>query len=154
GAGNRTGVLTSPVREQPFTVLLLDEIEKSSVAVFDLCLAIFDAGRLTDGQGRTADFRRCIIILTSNLGSRIRAQAPVGFGRAAPPLDVQETQRELSESFRPEFLNRLDRVVFFRQLSEANVEQIARRELDRVVQRSGITRRRIAVEVDAGVVPL
>lgn len=154
GAGNRPGVLTSAVREQPFTVLLLDEIEKSSLAVFDLCLAIFDAGRLTDGQGRTADFRRSIIILTSNVGSRIRAQAPVGFGRAAPPLDVQETQRELSESFRPEFLNRLDRVVFFRQLSEANVEQITRRELDRVVQRTGITRRRIAVSVDDGVVPL
>jgi ATP-dependent Clp protease ATP-binding subunit ClpC len=154
GAGNRTGVLTSAVREQPFTVLLLDEIEKSSLAVFDLCLAIFDAGRLTDGHGRTADFRRSIIILTSNVGSRIRSQAPVGFGRAAPPLDVQETQRELSESFRPEFLNRLDRVVFFRQLSEANVEQITRRELDRVMQRTGITRRRISVEVDAGVVPL
>jgi hypothetical protein len=67
---------------------------------------------------------------------------------------VQETQRELSESFRPEFLNRLDRVVFFRQLSEANVEQITRRELDRVMQRTGITRRRLAVEVDPGVVPL
>jgi len=154
GSATRPGVLTSAVREQPFSVLLLDEFEKSTLAVFDLCLQMFDAGRLTDGQGRTADFRRAIIILTSNVGSRIRMQAPVGFGRPAPPLDVQETQRELSESFRPEFLNRLDRVVFFRQLSEANVEQIARRELERVVQRSGITRRRLAVEVDPGVVPL
>lgn len=154
GSATRQGVLTSAVREQPFTVLLLDEIEKSSLAVFDLFLQMFDAGRLTDGQGRTADFRRAIIILTSNVGSRIRAAAPVGFGRSTPALDVQETQRELGESFRPEFLNRLDRVVYFRQLSEANVEQIARRELDRVVQRSGITRRRLAVEVDQGVIPL
>ncbi len=154
GSATRTGLLTSAVREQPFTVLLLDEFEKSSLAVFDLCLQIFDAGRLTDGQGRTADFRRAIIILTSNVGSRVRTQAPVGFGRPTPPLDVQETQRELSESFRPEFLNRLDRVVFFRQLSETNVEQIARREVERVVERTGITRRRLAVQVDPGVVPL
>lgn len=73
----------------------MDEIEKSHLNVFDLCLQIFDAGRLTDANGRTADFRRSIIILTSNVGSRVVTDAPVGFGRTAPPPDPNLTLREL-----------------------------------------------------------
>ena len=155
GQGATPGLLTSTVRERPFSVLLLDEIEKANLNVFDLCLQIFDAGRLTDNQGRTADFRRSIIVLTSNVGSRIATEAPVGFGRSVPPApDQQVTMRELSRSFRPEFLNRIDRIVHFRPLSAETAEKIARREVAKVLERSGITRRRLVVDTDPGVLPL
>jgi ATP-dependent Clp protease ATP-binding subunit ClpC len=155
GQGPNPGLLTSTVRERPFSVLLLDEIEKAHFNVFDLCLQIFDAGRLTDAQGRTADFRRTIIILTSNVGSRIATEAPVGFGRSLPPApDNQVTLRELARSFRPEFLNRIDRIVTFRPLSAETAEKIARREVAAVLERSGITRRKLLVDVDPAVLPL
>src|SRR5207302_2526740 len=155
GQGANPGLLTSTVRERPFTVLLLDEIEKAHLNVFDLCLQIFDAGRLTDAQGRTADFRRTIIVLTSNVGGRIATEAPVGFGRGVPKApDSQVTMRELSRSFRPEFLNRIDRIVQFRPLSAETAEKIARREVARVLERSGITRRKLVVDVDPAVLPL
>jgi ATP-dependent Clp protease ATP-binding subunit ClpC len=155
GVGQTPGLLTATVRERPFSVLLFDEIEKAHFNVFDLCLQIFDAGRLTDNHGRTADFRRTIIVMTSNVGSRVATEAPVGFGqRVPPPPDASVTLRELSRSFRPEFLNRIDRIVTFRPLSAETAEKIARRELDRVVERSGIARRRLVVAPDPEVVPL
>jgi ATP-dependent Clp protease ATP-binding subunit ClpC len=154
GHGSQPGLLTALVRERPFVVLLLDEIEKSHLNVFDLCLQIFDAGRLTDTQGRTADFRRAIIIMTSNVGARVQQDAPVGFGRTAPALDPNVTLRELTRSFRPEFLNRIDRIVNFRALTAETAEKIARRELAAVMERGGITRRRLVVDVDPGVLPL
>ena len=155
GQGASPGLLTSTVRERPFMVLLFDEIEKAHLNVFDLCLQIFDAGRLTDNQGRTADFRRSIIVLTSNVGSRITTEAPVGFGRtAAPAPDHQITLRELARSFRPEFLNRIDRIVHFRQLSAETAGKIAHREVARVLERSGITRRKLVVDTDPAVMPL
>src|SRR5262249_45250416 len=155
GQGANPGLLTATVRERPFAVLLLDEIEKAHLNVFDLCLQIFDAGRLTDAQGRTADFRRTIIVLTSNVGTRIATEAPVGFGRGVPPApDNSVTMRELSRSFRPEFLNRIDRIVHFRPLSAETAEKIARREVARVLERSGITRRKLVVDVDPAVLPL
>jgi ATP-dependent Clp protease ATP-binding subunit ClpC len=155
GWPTKPGLLTSAVRERPFAVLLLDEIEKANYNVFDLCLQIFDAGRLTDAQGRTADFRRTIIILTSNVGSRIGQENPFGFGRDAPAVpDRDAVMRELGRWFRPEFLNRLDRIVHFRALSEETAEKIARREVNRVLERSGIARRRLAIDVDPAVFPL
>src|SRR5262249_18775148 len=90
------GLLTATVRGPPFAVLLFDETEKAPPNIYNLCLQIFDAGRLTDTQGRTADFRRTIIIMTSNVGSSIASEAPVGFGRkptTAPDRDL--TMREL-----------------------------------------------------------
>ncbi len=155
GQGPTPGLLTSTVRERPFSVLLLDEIEKAHLNVFDLCLQIFDAGRLTDSQGRTADFRRTIIVLTSNVGSRIATEAPVGFGRGVPPApDNSVTMRELARSFRPEFLNRIDRIVQFGPLSAETAEKIARREVQRVLERSGITRRKLVVDVEPTVIPI
>jgi ATP-dependent Clp protease ATP-binding subunit ClpC len=153
--GSKSGLLTEAVRERPFAVLLFDEVEKAHGNVFDLCLQIFDAGRLTDTQGRTADFRRTIIILTSNIGSRIEEAAPVGFGRGSkPPPDRDATLRELGRWFRPEFLNRLDRIVTFRPLDAETAARIARREVSRVLVRSGITRRQLAVEVEPNVLSL
>lgn len=149
------GLLTSAVRERPFAVLLFDEIEKAHPNIYNLCLQIFDAGRLTDTQGRTADFRRTIIIMTSNVGSSISTEGYVGFGRkagAAP--DREMTMRELGRWFRPEFLNRLDRIVTFRPLAAETAEKIARREVAHVLERSGIARRKLVVDVDPAVLPV
>jgi len=155
GWGTRPGLLTGPIRERPFSVVLLDEIEKAHANVFDLCLQVFDAGRLTDTQGRTVDFRRTIIILTSNLGAAIATDTPYGFGRSAPAAPDRESMlRELGRWFRPEFLNRLDRIVSFQPLAVETAERIARREVGRVLQRSGLARRKLAVDVDPTVVKL
>jgi len=149
------GLLTGAVREQPFSVILLDEIEKGHQNVFDLCLQIFDAGRLTDGAGRLADFRHTIVILTSNVGSGVTNEKRLGFADEAPPPPDRDTiQRALHRFFRPEFLNRLDRVVHFDPLSPETAEKIARRELARVVKRSGIERRNMTVDIDPAVLAL
>jgi ATP-dependent Clp protease ATP-binding subunit ClpA/protein subunit release factor A len=157
GARNENGLLTDAVRHHPFSVVLLDEIEKSHLNVFDLCLQIFDAGRLTDGRGRTVDFRRTIVILTSNIGATAPG-TPLGFAAngdlRAAEVDKDRTFRELTRFFRPEFLNRLDRIVQFRPLSLEVAEQIARREVDLVLQRSGIRRRGLTIEVDTSVISL
>jgi ATP-dependent Clp protease ATP-binding subunit ClpC len=153
---NEPGLLTAAVREKPFSVLLFDEIEKAHENIYNLCLQIFDAGRLTDSAGLTADFRRTIIILTSNVGAAVPAEAGMGFSRqAAPPApDREMILRDLGRWFRPEFLNRLDRIVTFRPLAVETAEKIARREIVRVLERGGITRRRLAVDVDPEVLPL
>jgi ATP-dependent Clp protease ATP-binding subunit ClpC len=157
GAGERPGTLTDAVRQHPFSVVLLDEIEKAHLNVFDLCLQLFDAGRLTDGRGRTVDFRRTIVILTSNIGATTPTPA-LGFTTEAAPAPTGSSQertfRELAHVFRPELLNRLDRIINFRPLTLEVAERIARRELDLVLQRSGITRRQLAVDVDPAVVSL
>ncbi len=164
GGRGENGLLTDAVRQRPFSVILLDEIEKSHVNVFDLCLQIFDAGRLTDGHGRLVDFRRSIVILTSNVGAESPV-AEVGFGGHPGPqgltggavtklADADRTFRELTRFFRPEFLNRLDRIVHFAPLSMDVAERIARRELDLVLQRSGVARRNLSVSVDPGVIAL
>ncbi len=159
GSTGRPGMLTSIVRKQPFSIILLDEIEKAHINVFDLCLQIFDAGRLTDGQGRTADFRRSIIIMTSNVGAKISKVSSVGFGQPANSVTADndlETHihSELGHTFRPEFLNRIDRIVLFRPLTENTAEKIARLEVDRVLKRPGIIGRKLAVNLDQAVFPL
>jgi ATP-dependent Clp protease ATP-binding subunit ClpC len=162
GGKNENGILTDAIRQHPFSVVLFDEIEKAHLNVFDLCLQIFDAGRLTDGRGRTVDFRRSIVILTSNIGSTAWTPTPGFLPRGIsrnpvaqnPAVDTDRTFRELSRFFRPEFLNRLDRIIQFRPLSLQVAEQIARREIDTVLQRSGIRRRHLVVDVDPSVVSL
>jgi ATP-dependent Clp protease ATP-binding subunit ClpA len=154
GTAYENGLLTDAVRQHPFSVVLLDEIEKAHPNVFDLCLQIFDAGRLTDGRGRTVDFRRTIIILTSNIGATVGL---MGFGSKdgnEPARDKKPMPRELARFFRPEFLNRLDRIVQFGPISLDVAEQIARREIEAVLQRSGIRRRELVVDVEPGVVSL
>ncbi len=159
GSNGRPGMLTSIVRKQPFSIILLDEIEKANINVFDLCLQIFDAGRLTDGQGRTADFRRSIIIMTSNVGAKISKISSVGFGQPVSSVtgdnDLEtHIHSELGHTFRPEFLNRIDRIVLFRPLSENTAEKIARLEVDRVLKRPGVIGRKLAVNIDQAVFPL
>ncbi len=127
------GQLTEAVRRRPYSVVLLDEIEKAHPDVFNVLLQILDDGRLTDGQGRTVDFKNTVLIMTSNLGSDLitwRA-GTLGFsGSAASSTAGQQDglqdqlMRRLRESFRPEFLNRIDEIIVFRQLDQTELRQI------------------------------
>ncbi|MFE1169211.1 ATP-dependent Clp protease ATP-binding subunit [Nocardiopsis sp. NPDC058789] len=121
------GQLTEAVRRHPYSVLLLDEIEKAHPDVFNLLLQLLDDGRLTDGQGRTVDFRNTVVIMTSNLGSEaITGGGPMGFtsdGQMDPDTE-RRVMRRLKEEFRPEFLNRVDEIIVFKQLGEDEIRQI------------------------------
>ena len=108
------GVLTEAVRRRPYQVILFDEVEKAHEDVFNILLQVLDDGRLTDGQGRTVDFRNTIIVLTSNLGSDVLAAQPDGEDMA---LAYAQVMRAVRAHFRPEFLNRLDEIVLFRGCS-------------------------------------
>ncbi len=114
------GQLTEAVRRRPYTVILLDEIEKAHPDVFNILLQIMDDGRLTDGQGRTVDFRNAIVIMTSNIGSR-RLMGAAGAGEAEIRGKIAEA---LKGHFRPEFLNRVDEIVVFRSLGEKEIARI------------------------------
>jgi ATP-dependent Clp protease ATP-binding subunit ClpC len=127
------GQLTEAVRRRPYSVVLLDEIEKAHADVFNILLQVLDDGRLTDGQGRTVDFKHTVLIMTSNLGSDLisRRGSALGFGSdAASSADRQDSalreqlMRRLRESFRPEFLNRIDEVIIFSELDQAELRQI------------------------------
>ena len=134
------GPLVKQVRRQPFSVLLLDEIEKAAPDVFDTLMGVFDEGRLTDQYGRVTNFRSTIIIMTSNLGAgQSRA---VGFDNASAGPAYQDVAMKF---FRPEFFNRMDAVVTFRPLLPASVKAITRRELDAIAAREGLVRAGVRV---------
>ncbi|WP_017604370.1 ATP-dependent Clp protease ATP-binding subunit [Nocardiopsis alkaliphila] len=132
------GQLTEAVRRHPYSVLLLDEVEKAHPDVFNLLLQLLDDGRLTDGQGRTVDFRNTVVIMTSNLGSEvITGGGPMGFttdGQMDPDTE-RRVIRRLKEEFRPEFINRIDEVIVFQQLGEEQLGQITRLMLKRTEER-------------------
>jgi ATP-dependent Clp protease ATP-binding subunit ClpC len=140
--------LLAAVRKDPFAVVLLDEFEKAAAPVWDLFLQVFDDGRLTDLQGRTVDFRRCVFILTSNMGAAIARGARLGFDRAAQAFNPQAVRRSIESAFRPEFLNRIDRVVVFRPFERADMRALLEIELRQVVQRRGLRARPWAIEYD------
>jgi ATP-dependent Clp protease ATP-binding subunit ClpC len=136
------GQLTEQVRRRPYSVLLFDEIEKAHPDIFNILLQILDDGRLTDAQGRTVDFKHSVVIMTSNLGAdRIQAYARQGG-------DFDELKNELMEvlrqSFRPEFINRIDDIIVFRALSDVQLAEITKLLLDRLVRR--MRAQRIEVE--------
>ena len=138
------GQLTEAVRRRPYSVVLLDEVEKAHPDVFDVLLQVLDDGRLTDGQGRTVDFRNAILILTSNLGSAVIGDLTL----------AEEQRREavlavVRAHFKPEFLNRLDDIVVFDALRGDDLRSIVDIQLDRLRRR--LADRRLALEVtDAG----
>ncbi len=142
------GQLTEPVRRRPYAVVLFDEVEKAHADVWNILLQVLDDGRLTDGQGRTVDFKNTIIVLTSNLGSaHIQAveekkDLDAGLRRELVRRGVME---ELRKSFRPEFLNRLDDVVVFDRLEAAQIRQIVDIQLTAFTAR--IRPRELSVEV-------
>ncbi|CAM5379729.1 ATP-dependent chaperone ClpB [Alcaligenes] [Alcaligenes phenolicus] len=125
------GYLTEAVRRKPYSVILLDEVEKAHPDVFNVLLQVLDDGRLTDGQGRTVDFRNTVIIMTSNLGSQHIQRL------SGEPYDVikEVVWEEVKQHFRPEFLNRIDEVVVFHGLEAEHIESIARIQLERLDQR-------------------
>jgi ATP-dependent Clp protease ATP-binding subunit ClpB len=125
------GYLTEAVRRKPYSVILLDEVEKAHPDVFNVLLQVLDDGRLTDGQGRTVDFKNTVIVMTSNIGSPI-IQAMVG----SPQEEIKDAVfDELKANFRPEFLNRIDEIVVFHGLSAAHIADIARIQLKLLQQR-------------------
>ncbi len=150
----RSGLLTAPVRERPFSVVLLDEVEKAHSNVFDLLLPLMDEGRLVDERGQVTDFRRAIIIMTSNLGSDLTEGTDLGFASSEGELEAQtaKVRRAMRKTFRPEFLNRLTRTVVFAPLSLEVMRRLTRREVRRVLSRKGITRRHVIVETDDAVI--
>ena len=150
--GANEGELTRRVREQPFCVLLLDEIEKAHWSVFDALLAVLDEGRLTDASGRSADFRNAVVIMTSNLGATRARTGALGFGAGSEVTQEAAYVEEAESFFRPEFFNRINRIVVFHALGAETVRLIARRELDRLLKREGVVRRDVQVEVDDAVI--
>ena len=147
---NEGGQLTEAVRRRPYTVVLFDEIEKAHPDVFNLLLQLLEDGRLTDSKGRTVDFKNTLIIMTSNIGSKVIEKGGGGLGFEFGGGDVEETQynrirslvnEELKQYFRPEFLNRLDEIIVFRQLTRDEVKLIAEimlREIFARMQEKGI----------------
>ncbi len=137
------GVLTEAVRRRPYQVILFDEVEKAHEDVFNILLQVLDDGRLTDGQGRTVDFRNTIIVLTSNLGSEILAAQPEGEAAAMVQGQVMTMVRA---HFRPEFLNRLDEVILFRRLQRVDMAAIVDIQLQRL--RALLADRKITLSLD------
>ena len=145
-----TDSLINRVRKQPFSVILLDEFEKAHANVWDLFLQVFDDGRLTDSLGYVADFRHTIIILTTNLGATAHRTSGLGFGTAAADtFSSEQILRAVSQTFRPEFQNRLDKVIVFHPLTRDLMRGILKKELDLVLQRRGLKDRVWAVEWEA-----
>src|SRR4028118_642467 len=130
---NEGGQLTEAVRRRPYTVVLFDEIEKAHPDVFNLLLQILEDGRLTETKGRTVDFRNTLLIMTSNVGSKVIEKGGGGFGFEGSDNQADSHYRsicslvneELKVYFRPEFLNRLDEIIVFRQLTKNEVKQIS-----------------------------
>jgi ATP-dependent Clp protease ATP-binding subunit ClpC len=141
---NEGGQLTEAVRRRPYTVVLFDEIEKAHPDVFNLLLQLLEDGRLTDSKGRTVDFKNTLIIMTSNIGSKVIEKGGGGLGFEFGGGDAEETQynrirslvnEELKQYFRPEFLNRLDEIIVFRQLTRDEVKEISEIMLKEVFSR-------------------
>ena len=139
------GVLTEAVRRKPYQVVLFDEVEKAHPDVFNVLLQVLDDGVLTDGQGRTVDFKQTLIILTSNLGAQALSQLPDGADAADAKRDVMDAVRA---HFRPEFLNRLDETIIFDRLGRKDMDGIVELQLARLEKR--LVGRKIALQLDDG----
>ena len=138
------GVLTEAVRRRPYQVVLFDEVEKAHPDVFNVLLQVLDDGILTDGHGRTVDFKQTLIILTSNLGARSLSELPEGGDIAGARREVEEAVRQ---HFRPEFLNRLDEQIIFDRLNRADMDGIVTIQLKRLEKR--LASRKITLDLDA-----
>ncbi len=135
------GQLTEAVRRRPYSVVLLDEIEKAHPDVFNTLLQILEDGRLTDAQGKTVDFKNTVIIMTSNLGTQNLRKPAMGFGQAGEQLTYdkmkERVEEELKKNFRPEFLNRIDEVIVFHELSRDEVKSIVDLMITRIENQLG-----------------
>ena len=143
------GRLTRLIREQPFSLVLFDEIEKAHPTLLNLLLQTFDEGRLTDASGETADFTHTVIVMTSNLGAR--RKPAVGLGTPDARALALDADRAVREFFPPELFNRIDRIVHFSPLTRAAGERVVEKELARLLSRQGLTARHIFVATDEAV---
>jgi ATP-dependent Clp protease ATP-binding subunit ClpB len=137
-------VLTEAVRRRPYQVVLFDEVEKAHPDAFNILLQVLDDGRLTDGHGRTVDFKNTLIIMTSNLGGDFLAEQPEGEDSDAVRDQVMAVVRG---AFRPEFLNRLDEILLFHRLTRAQMVGIVDIQLERL--RALLAERKVTLELDA-----
>ena len=135
------GYLTEAIRRKPYSVILLDEIEKAHHDVFNILLQVLDDGRLTDGQGRTVDFRNCVIVMTSNLGSQYIQEAAKNSYEKVKTLVMDAVK----EKFRPEFINRVDEIVVFRSLDHKQIRVITGIQIKRLQKR--LMERDLQIEV-------
>jgi ATP-dependent Clp protease ATP-binding subunit ClpB len=140
------GQLTEAVRRRPYSVVLFDEVEKAHQEVFNVFLQVLDDGRLTDGQGRTVDFRNAVLIMTSNVGSHLIDEME----RTGEPVDPEMINQALRQTFRPEFLNRIDDVITFHRLGREHLSRIVQIQLDQV--RALLADRDISLEVTSDAV--
>jgi ATP-dependent Clp protease ATP-binding subunit ClpA len=150
GTARGEGQLTARIREQPFSVLLLDEVEKAHPLLFDLLLQVLGEGRLTDKAGRLADFCNSVVIMTSNLGAETAQRGGFGLGQSSDAIRQarQLFLQAVQEFFRPELFNRIDHVVPFAPLDESTILKIAHRQLDLVRQRDGVRYRDLTLNID------
>jgi ATP-dependent Clp protease ATP-binding subunit ClpC len=122
------GQLTEKIRRKPYSVILFDEMEKAHPDVFNVLLQILEDGRLTDGKGRTVDFRNAVVIMTSNVGATFLRKSTLGFGASGEEAGYEKMKErvldELKRTFRPEFLNRVDDIIVFHALNEEHISQI------------------------------
>ncbi len=152
------GQLTEKVRRKPYSVILLDEVEKAHPDVFNILLQIMEDGRLTDGRGRVVDFKNAVIVMTSNAGAHaIKRQRSVGFGGSEDGERTYETMKnnimdEVKTIFRPEFLNRVDEIIVFHALEQAEIDEIARLLLRQVCAR--LEERGVRLEIDESALKL
>ena len=152
--GFKNGQLTSKVRQNPFTVLLLDEFEKAHSSFFDLLLQVLGEGRLTDSFGRVTDFSTVIVIMTSNLGAQTFRQKGMGFsgstesnGDEVGRRSKEHFSREVQKFIRPELYNRIDRIVPFRPLDRETITRVAQREIDKLKKREGVWYRGVELNI-------
>ncbi len=148
GGGREVGQLVKEAREKPFSVVLLDEIEKAHPAIFDALLAVLDEGVLTDAYGRITNFRNSIIIMTTNLGASNRQS--IGFTQTTS--EDLHYQSAIERHFRPEFVNRIDSIVVFRSLEKEHIRQITAKELEELQCREGFSKRNLRVEFSESVI--
>jgi len=151
------GQLTEKVRRKPYSVVLLDEIEKAHQDVFNLLLQVFEEGRLTDSLGRKVDFRNTIILMTSNVGAEmLRKQGSLGFIQQNEVATYEDMKvrllEEVKKTFKPEFLNRVDDIIVFKSLTRENLYDIVKLEIDEVIQR--LKEKEIEIELSKDAIDL
>lgn len=152
-SGEADGALTGAVRRQPFSVLLLDEIEKAHSSVFDILLQVLGEARLTDNRGRTASFSNCIVLMTSNLGAdTFKAQAMGLTDKSIPNDYANHFDRSVRSYFRPEFYNRIDRILAYRPLPMDVVRVIANRRVEQVASRAGLREKGVGIEYGSEII--
>lgn len=137
---DEAGQLTEKVRQKPYSVILLDEVEKAHPDVFNILLQVFDDGHMTDGKGRKVDFRNTIIIMTSNMGATaLRDEKSVGFGAVSYSEDHNAMEKrvmeEVKKGFRPEFINRIDEIIVFHSLNKEQIREIVKLQAQDIVNR-------------------